>query len=279
MRRFLPVIAFATALVSALPSAGQAQLCKLRVVSTDGQPVVYAFVTIEGGVGQITDERGEISLGAGKKKTVSATVRRIGYQPWGGKFDLPDTAAVLTVTLSRFAQALNEVRITDSSSNSRIGLKLQGFYDRWMMRQKGTLSATFIGPEEIEFRHPAKITDVLSGLNGVSVGHTNRGDAVLNNYNGQCHPAILVDGMEQCPALGCKCAACSGKITEIDPRRPSQPGSGDPEATLVLIDRILNANDVTAIEVYTRGGNMPVSLQVSDPGCGVVAFWTGSRKP
>ena len=268
----------ALALLAAASVAG-AQSRKLKVVSTDGQPVVYAFVTIEGGAGQITDERGEISLGAGRKKTVTATVRRIGYQPWGGKLDLPDTAAVLTVTLSRLAQALGAVRITDSTSQSRIGLKLQGFYDRWLMRQKGTLSATFIGPEELEIRHPDKISNMLYGLNGLIVGHTNRGDAILSNYNGQCHPAILVDGVQQCPALGCKCDACAGNITEIDPRRAPQPGtSRDPSATQVLIDMILDANDVVAIEIYTRGGNMPVSLQVSDPGCGVVAFWTGSRK-
>ena len=47
----------------------------------------------------------------------------------------------------------------------------------------------------------------------------------------------------------------------------------------VPVDRILEANDITGIEVYPRGGNMSVSLQVADPACGVIAFWTGSRKP
>jgi len=36
-------------------------------------------------------------------------------------------------------------------------------------------------------------------------------------------------------------------------------------------------NDVMAIEVYERGGNMPISLQVNDTKCGVIALWTGSR--
>jgi hypothetical protein len=35
---------------------------------------------------------------------------------------------------------------------------------------------------------------------------------------------------------------------------------------------------VMGIEVYARGGNMPISLQVKDPRCGVIAFWTGGRK-
>jgi hypothetical protein len=44
------------------------------------------------------------------------------------------------------------------------------------------------------------------------------------------------------------------------------------------VDALINVNDVMAIEVYARGGNVPISLQVNDTKCGVVAFWTGSRK-
>jgi hypothetical protein len=47
----------------------------------------------------------------------------------------------------------------------------------------------------------------------------------------------------------------------------------------VIIDHVVDAASVSAIEVYTRGGNMPVGLQVSDQACGVIAIWTGSRKP
>jgi hypothetical protein len=50
------------------------------------------------------------------------------------------------------------------------------------------------------------------------------------------------------------------------------------DANAVLIDHFIDVNDVAAIEIYPRGGNMPVSLQVSDPGCGVIAFWTGSKR-
>ena len=49
--------------------------------------------------------------------------------------------------------------------------------------------------------------------------------------------------------------------------------------TAVLIDQLVESNQVTRIEVYNRGANMPTSLQVADPSCGVIAFWTGSRKP
>jgi hypothetical protein len=265
--------ALAAALIVALPPAAQAQLRKLKVVSSDSVPIVYAYVTSNGGTGQITDEKGEISFGAGKRNTLSVSIRRIGYQPWFGKLELPDTAAVLTVTLPRIAQTLGEVRISGYSSASTLSLPMKGFYDRWTMRQEGLLSATFIGPEEIEFRHPNRITNMLSGLNGVTLMHNAQGEQVAFGYGGMCKMTILVDGLPQCPLRGCHCSNCG----------PFAPGDRDrvqlDEGSSVLIDRVVDAASVSAIEVYARGGNMPVSLQVSDPACGVIAFWTGSRKP
>jgi hypothetical protein len=272
-RRFAALIG--GAFMAAAPLSSGAQVRKLRVVSTDSVPVMYAYVTIEGGTGLISDEKGEISLGAGKRKTVTLNVRRIGYQPWFGKLDLPDTAATLTVMLPRLAQALGEVRVTGRAS---AGPGLQPFYDRWLMRQKGVLSASFIGPEEIEFRHPDKITNMLSGLNGVSFRRTDLGDLVAFGYNNQCQMAVLFDGVRQCPGRGCKCDDCGGNSVGIMSRGGSPRDTARlSEMTAVPIDRLIDANDVAAIEVYTRGANMPVSLQVSDAACGVIAIWTGSR--
>ena len=257
----------------------------LRVVSTDSVPIAYAFVSVEGGTGQISDDNGEIKLGAGKRKSVTVNARRIGFEPFFGTIELPDTAAVLAIVPHRISQQLGAVQIT---GRARVAPALQPFYDRWLMRQKGLLSATFIGPEELEFRHPARITDVLSGLNGVSFRNTIQNERVAFGYNGQCQMAILVDGIRQCPGKGCKCSTCGGNIPQIggrtsgNPLRPP-PGSADSlslsDMNSVPIDGILSASDVAAIEVYARGGNMPVSLQVSDAGCGVIAIWTGSRRP
>jgi hypothetical protein len=253
-------------------SALQAQSRTVRVVSTDSVPVVFAWVSVEGGTGQISNERGEVDLGAGKRKTISLLVRRIGYQPWFGKVELPDTAPILTVVLTPLARLLGEVHIFGAASAPP---NLRQFYDRWLMRQKGLLSATFIGPEEIEFRHPNKITNMLDGLNGVSFRRTDLGDRVAYGYNGTCQMAILVDGVRACPARGCKCDGCAGNMPSIAMRDTSKLT----EMTAVVIDRFLDANDVAAIEVYARGGNIPTSLHVSDPGCGAIAIWTGSRRP
>jgi hypothetical protein len=232
----------------------------LRVVSPDGQPVVYANVSIEGGMMQITDEKGEIALGIGRFQALTMSVRRIGFTPWFGRMDFPDTSSVLTVTLAHVAQQLGEVRVTGRKNPS--SPFVQGFYDRWMDRQKGLLSGVFIGPEELEFRHPDVITNMLRGLNGlcllqpgsdprkVIVFSSHFASLQVNQGCPNCPVAIVVDGLQQYP----------------------------PPGGYVFIDEILDALDVMAVEVYPRAGNMPISLQVNDTKCGVVAFWTGSRR-
>jgi hypothetical protein len=271
MPRSRSLVIVALAVAASCPHLARAQSRKLLVISTDSQPIAYAFVTANGGTGMITNEKGEVSFGAGKAGTIAVRVRRIGYAPYFGQLTLPDTAAVVRVTLGRIAQSLETVSIAGHSSRATISVPMQGFYDRWEMRQKALLSATFIGPEEIEFRHPDKITNMLRGLNGVSLRQSKENELVALGLNGQCQMAIVVDGMQQCPMGGCGAAA-----------QFHGPGHGPgplSEATAVLIDRVLEANDIEGIEVYPRGGNMPVSLQVSDPACGVISFITGSRKP
>ena len=233
----------------------------LRVVSTDGKPIVYANVSIEGGTTQITNEKGEIALGVRRFQQLTMSVKRIGFTPWFGKIEFPDTSAVLTVTLAHATQQLGEVRVTGQKNPS--SPFVQGFYDRWMDRQKGLLSAVFIGPEELEARHPDMITNMLRGLNGLCLYNPVFNDPskviVFSSHFASLHPnvgcpdcpvAIVIDGMQQYPPAG----------------------------GYVYIDMLLSANDVMAVEVYPRAGNMPISLQVNDTKCGVVAFWTGTRR-
>ena len=268
MRLGVVVLTFS---MSALASG---QALRMRVISSDSEPIPFAYVTIDGGAGRITDERGEVSLGAGKGRGLNASVRRIGYQPWTGQVEFADTATVFTVVLPLVAQGISEVRITAQQPAPSAALK--GFYDRWMERQRGALSAVFIGPEELEFRHPDKVTNMLAGLNGVMLKRGARGWLEAYSASGSCKMAILVDGIRQCPPLGCNVKPdkpCPPPGTRFAP-----PGC-DPDDQSIFIDQIVEANTVTAIEVYARGGNVPVSLSSSDQACGIIAIWTGTRKP
>ena len=240
-----------------MPTILGAQARVIRVVSSDGQPVAYANVSVQGGLTQITDEKGEVSIGAGKHQTLTLDIKRIGFKPWFGKVDLPDTSAVLTITLPRLAQTLSPVTVNGTAIKSP--LALTGFYDRWLMRQQGVLSAVFISPEELEFRHPDKITNMLYGLNGIHVSRT----CVMPGDRRRCVQGLVVFTDPNCP------------MTIVIDGQQQYP----PKGAGVDINMLLDANDVAAIEVYARGGNMPINFQFQDTRCGVVAFWTGSRRP
>jgi hypothetical protein len=245
-----------------------AQTTVLKVIGSDTVPVPFAWVSVEGGTANITDEKGTVSLGAIRHKTLTVEVRRIGYQPWFGKLDFPDTAAVLTVTLPRLAQQLAGVTVTGQVVKTQ--LELVGFYDRWMQRQKGTLSATFIGPEELEKRHPSRTTDMLYGLNGISIVRGSNGAMCARGNGGSCFMTVLIDGNVLRPSPPTQ---CSGPSTLHIGSRSGPSSAAGPD-----INMYIDANEVAAIEVYARGGNMPISLQAADNACGVIAIWTGSRK-
>jgi hypothetical protein len=217
---------------------------------------MYANVTLEGATARITDEKGEINLGPGARKKFAVRVARIGFAPWFGVVDLPANAT-MTVTLPQTAQLLAPVSVSSGATGgpktTNVPLPLAGFYDRWMMRQKGTVTGVFIGPEEMEFRHPVKVSRMLAGLNGIRLICDMSGDCSIQSTNPggilpgtACPLAIVLDGTQ-----------IYGQVN---------------------VDALINVNDVMAIEVYERGGNVPIGLQVNDTKCGVVAFWTGRRK-
>jgi hypothetical protein len=259
--------AVAAAVAINVPVVAGAQTSMLKVIGNDSIAVPFAWVTVEGGVASITDEKGQIGLGAMRKKTLSLDVRRIGYQPWFGKITLPDTAVNLTVVLPRVGQQLASVNVT--GERVKTALELAGFYDRMLMRQKGVLSATFIGPEELDKRHPSRTTDMLYGLNGIVIMHAPNGAMCARGNGGSCFMTIMLDGAVLRPTGN----VCLGPSTLHIGSRGTASSDRGPD-----INQYIDVNDVAAIEIYARGGNMPVSLQAADNACGVLAIWTGARK-
>jgi hypothetical protein len=249
-------VEFSGAKSSGATGATGVKALRIRVQSLDSKPIAYANVIVEGGVPLITDANGEVGLGNGRPRSLTVRVRRIGFSEWFGNVEFPDSSVSATITLAHVTQQLSAVRVTGQKNPS--SPFVQGFYDRWLMRQKGLLSAVFIGPEELEFRHPDKITNMFWGLNGVCLMPT-KDPVVYSSHSGSlmlknklCQPcpmAIVIDGVQQ---------------------------YAPPEG--LHINALLDAHDVMGIEVYARGGNTPISLQVNDTKCGVIALWTGSRK-
>lgn len=256
-------------------SAVSAQAVRIRVLGPDSLPIPFAWVAVEGGEPVVTGEDGKVTIANKRHKTFMVEVRRIGYTPFRGPVVFPDTSAVIDIALARVAQQLGGVTIAGERQLTQ--LALTGFYERAQMRQKGVLSATFIGPEEMEQRHPSHITDMLFGRLGISLREMPDGKLVARGGGGTCFMTILLDGRRLCPPAGCN-QVPSGQFSTMT--RPSQDPATKAanDDAFVDLNQYIDPNDITAIEIYPRGGNMPVSLQTADNACGVIAFWSGARR-
>jgi exosome complex RNA-binding protein Csl4 len=103
------------------------------------------------------------------------------------------------------------------------------------------------------------------------------GKLVARGGGGTCYMTILLDGRRLCPPVGCS-EVPSGQFSSMT-RQSGDPATKAANDNLVIdLNEYIDPNDITAIEIYQRGGNMPVSLQTVDNGCGVIAFWSGARK-
>ncbi len=253
----------------------------IRVIGDDGQPVAYANITLTGERLRITNEKGEVELGASALGTLTVDVRRLGYEPWYGDLTFGDSATIGRVTLKRIARRIFTVTITDSSGG--VPAYLRGFYERMLARQRGIGSGIYMTPEEVDKRAANMATALLQGVNGISLHHTANGKIIAMNADGTCQMTVLIDGRRVCPVGGCDIGASNSSGgsggSGASRGRSRNPGVSQPkEDQFVLLDAVINPNEVAAIEVYPRGATIPPSLPTVDASCGLIALWTGGRK-
>jgi hypothetical protein len=280
VRSTLACIALGCTLV---PSSGiLAQQHTLRVVSDDGEPVAFANVTVTGETPRITNERGELMVGAEARPSLVADVRRLGFEPWYGAVAFADTQTTALVTLHRITRRMFTVKITDSSRV--VPSFLRGFYERMLARQRGIGNGIYLTPEEVDKRNTNATSALLQGMNGVSLHRLASGKMVAMSADGSCQLTVLVDGHTICPEGGCDrgaapaapAAPAGGGRRGMSRTFIPKPAPGD--SKFIAVDDAVNENEVAAVEVYPRGASVPPSLPTVDTSCGLVAFWTGGRK-
>lgn len=219
-----------------------------------GQPIPFATVFVNGGVAQLADSSGRLVLNL-QDRSVRIMIRRLGFVPFDGVLQRDDETKPFRMELKQAAQSLARIDVTGKREKS--SLERTGFYARMTEVQKGAIVGEFFTPEMLEMRETANLTNILRASRFVQVNRDRRGDVLVGRSptsasggGDGCQMNIFLDGVRM---------------------------SGSP----LYVDQFVNGAQIAAIEVYRSSANAPATFMSSSMGqnCGVVAIWTGSKRP
>lgn len=259
--RAAPVLLTPAALILLGAASAAAQLLHGRVTDmATGEPVASASVLVLNPdlsirTGGVTNEDGRFSLRS-RPGNFILQVQRVGYA----------TTASRELRLTRrdtldFAVRipLRPTRIGALTVTSRgRSLDPSGFFQR-----RRHVSGRFLGPYEVERRHPNSPADLLTDIPGFQIRHGMGGYRVLmTGRSRHCVPTVYVDGR----------LAHRGTQTSHLQERTDDDG--------VFLESLVNANAIRAVEAYQSGATAPVRFRPVGPigggDCGVLVFWTRS---
>lgn len=262
-RHLIPLVLTALVAVAAPRASAQDERTVIQVTDVRGNAIPFALVQIVNGVSRVADDSGRVTFSVRPKDSLNILARRIGFQPYIGWVKRNPESGLYVADLPVLPRTLDPVTIKGRRDTP---LARTGFYDRVARVQKGAYSARMITPEELDFRNPMTLSQILSGDNNVKVTPLN-GRQVLLGRGINCAMTILVDGQRM---LG----TYEESVGSLNP---------PPLSSLSSIDDVVTAVSIAAIEVYGSAAAVPVELQRvaggrMAQGCGLVAIWTGSRK-
>lgn len=225
--------------------------------STRG-PIEGVRIAINDTLIAVTDPVGDFSVQHRIADGVNRlTVQRIGYETLVQEFRIEPLATEITLIIDLPPQAERLTDIVVKSHTPALNRKLEGFYRR--LRQG---IGQFLTPEEVAQIPASKATDILRRVAGLRVFP---GDVKSEFALARCvryQPRAYVNGVEPFGA----------DIGDIDRPRVYVDGQ---ELSSADIDLTLNPGDISAVEVYTGGAQMPPEFNRAAPGrCGVIVIWT-----
>lgn len=214
-----------------------------RVVNERGLPVAGAQVNLSiAGRAATAGSSGAFALDSLPEGTHVLDLRAIGYAPIRVPVNLTAGAPVReTFGLTKITTIMDTVKVTAVRVYS--GAQFAGFERR---RRMGT--GWFMGVEQLEAHAYTYPTDLVTMAPGVFVRGVGPDALILMRGNGGdlCIPTISVDGVRHV---------------------------GD----ALDLQAIAPVSRIVGVEVYSRNAAIPVELPMAMNGCGVIAFWTGSR--
>ncbi len=200
-----------------------------------------------------TNDRGFFRMQTRIPGSYALSARALGYSPLQAEeVDVfPGKLTVVEVKMAPEALAMEPIVVTAEARTYH--LELQGFYERMT---KGLDTGTFITPEIMDERLPNRLTDLFWSMPATRVVETQVGEQGVYFRTGErfgdiCWPMVYQDRQ----------LVRTGGL---------QSGGADPAA----LNEILEAFDVTAIEVYRSPAEIPPEFNGPNAGCGVIVLWT-----
>jgi len=245
-----------------------------RVTDSEGMPLSYASVQLNGGRRFIADDSGRFTMPSPTGR-FSLLVRRIGFSPEELKVDAaPDTA--IRVRMTAVATSLPEQRITGRAAFR--SLDVNGFYRRMRDAERGVNHGYFMTPEDFDFRKPNLITQMVEATPAVFVARDPSGNPRKYRLLGApCKPREIPGGPPDRTCVisigdlsgGPKLYRCVMTVFLDRVRIVGQTGGAEND----LVNEMVLPASVAAMEVYPRGVGAPPEFQ-SNGNCGVVLIWT-----
>lgn len=270
MARVCLAAAGLAALLAARPATAQIQVRGVVLDAVSGAPISSARVHLSASRGRwreemLTDSAGGFVFQDVRPGPYRLRARRVGYRESGGALRLSaDSVVELQLRMSVASVALQPVTVV-ARSRRNVSPVLEGFYGR-LERGQGR----FVTREEIEARHPTRVTDMLRSipnLNG-SAGRGGVGGMTLSRGSSgdRCTVVFFIDGMlVSQPSMG----------------SPFRGGARQDQA----IDDYVSPYEVEGIEIYRGESDTPAEFVTRWVGCGTIVIWTrrgemrGTRVP
>lgn len=254
---FLSIVA-AASLAAARPASAQIVVRGRLLDDASGAPIPSARVTLVANRSRwrgdvLTDSAGEFTFDAVRPGPHRLRASRVGFRDAAGQLRLSaDSIVEVELRMAVTAVALAPVTVVARSQRS-VSPVLQGYYARL---ENGP--GRFVTREEIEARHPTRLTDMLRAIPNLNASPARGGvgNATMSQgSNGdRCTVVFFIDGMLV--------------------SQPSMGGVRGGARNDQAIDDYVHPAEVEGIEIYRGETDTPAEFITRWVQCGTVVIWT-----
>ena len=240
---------FVVAMQPLAPEGGELMTGIMGILTarSDGSPLAGAAVRVDAGRrGVLTDERGNFVVDRLAPGPHLIEFAQIGYATRRDTIRvMPGRITNVQVSLSVDPVNLDPLKVVVERREA--ALQDAGFYER---QARGF--GKFIDREDIEMRAPSEMTDLFTGLTGVTV-----------EANGMDRRVVLRSGRVSLSSGSCYPRVFLDDILVHD-------GGTEP----ARIDYLASPDAVAGVEVYPSSAGLPARYSSMSAGCGLILIWT-----